>query len=554
MHGLMMDFELTIPALVRRAEQLHARKAVVSRMPDGSLHRTTYGELIHRARTLAGALRELGVEPGDRVATFCWNHSRHLEAYYAVPCMGAVLHTLNLRLYPDDLTYIATHAGDKLALVDRALWPVFQKFRDRVPFEHVIVLGDGEPPIAGTLDYEALIASAPTHEFASVTDERTAAAMCYTSGTTGRPKGVVYSHRSTVLHTLGVAMADIDAARETDTIMAIVPMFHANAWGFPYAALMVGATQVLPGPHLDSVSLLELIASENVTVAAGVPTIWNGILQVLDKQPGAHDVSSLRMAAVGGAAAPEAMLRAMDRHGINMVQLWGMTETSPVGSSARLTAQCEQMDENAKYRARATQGRPVAFVEARVRSEHGIAPWDGETMGELEVRGPWITSGYYNSPESADRFTDDGWFKTGDIVTIDAAGWIAIRDRAKDVIKSGGEWISSVALENTLMAHPCVAEAMVIGLPHPQWDERPLALVVRREGCECTADDLVAHLAPHFAKWWLPTAFEFVQSLPRTSVGKFDKKGARRDYAGYFNAVDRSLPSTEARNSSTAAL
>jgi fatty-acyl-CoA synthase len=296
------------------------------------------------------------------------------------------------------------------------------------------------------------------------------------------------------------------------------------------------------------------MADEHVTMAAGVPTIWNGIIQMIEKNPDTFDLSDLRVGHVGGAAAPESLLRAADRVGIRLVQLWGMTETSPIGSSAALTSDLLKRDADAQYRHRAKQGRPVALLETRVRSAGGIAPWDDETMGELEVRGPWVAGEYYNAPESHDRFTEDGWFRTGDIVTIDRDGWITIRDRAKDVIKSGGEWISSVALENMLMAHPSVAEAMVIGLPHPQWDERPLALVVRRDGCDCSADDLTAHLAPHFAKWWLPTSFEFVASLPRTSVGKFDKKVARREYAGYFATLEPILPSTDARKSSTAAL
>ncbi|HWJ21788.1 MAG TPA: long-chain fatty acid--CoA ligase [Gemmatimonadaceae bacterium] len=540
MHGLMMDYELTIPTLVRRAEQLHAGKEIVSRRPDRSLHRTTYGEVIRRARSLAGALRALGVAPGDRVATFCWNHARHLEAYYGVPSMGAVLHTLNIRLHPDELTYVATHAGDKVALVDRVLWPQFERFRDRVGFAHVIVVGDGEPPIPGTLDYEALLEGADAHDFDTVTDERWAAAMCYTSGTTGRPKAAVYSHRSTVLHTLGMSLADLDLCRETDTVLAMVPMFHANAWGSPYSGLMTGARQVLPGPHLDSASLLELLAGERVTVALGVPTIWSGILQLLDRDPGAYDLSRLRVAGAGGAAMPEALFRALDRHGVHMVHLWGMTEMSPLGSHARLTARVHEADADVRHRYRATQGRPVPLVEIRARGEGGgLVPWDGATMGELEVRGPWVVGAYYDAPESADRFTADGWFRTGDIVTIEQDGWITICDRDKDVIKSGGEWISSVALENALMSHPAVAEAMVVGLPHPQWDERPLALVVRREGsaaAACTPDDLLAHLAPHFPKWWLPSAVEFVDALPRTSVGKLDKKLMRQRYSAYFLA------------------
>jgi fatty-acyl-CoA synthase len=545
MHGLMMDFELTIPTLVRRAEQYHARKQIVSRLPDRSLHRTTYGELIVRARKLGTALEKLGVQPGDRVATFCWNHSRHLEAYYAIPCIGAVLHTLNLRLFPDDLAYIASHAGDSVIIVDRVLWPAFEKFKDRVAFKHIIVIDDdgSSAPIAGTLDYETLIAGATPHAFDKVLDERAAAAMCYTSGTTGRPKGVVYSHRSTVLHTFAFAMTDIDLVRETDTVIAVVPMFHANAWGIPYTALMMGAQQLLPGSFLDPASVLGLMQSERATVALGVPTIWNAVLQTLDANPGKYDISSVRVMGSGGSAVPPSMFRAFDRHGVHMIHLWGMTETSPLGSHSRATSSTQDLDEASKYRFRFTQGRCVPFVEVRIRGEDGIAPWDDATMGELEVRGPWVINGYYNSPESADRFTDDGWFKTGDIATIDADGWLTLRDRSKDVIKSGGEWISSVALENMIMSHEAVAEAMVIGLAHPQWDERPLALVVKRAGRDCCADDVLAHLAPHFPKWSLPSGVEFVETLPRTSVGKFDKKVARQQYDGYFTSMKRSTAS-----------
>ena len=537
-HGLMMDFDLTIPVLVRHAERLHRHREIVSRRPDRSLHRTTYGAVIQRARQLADALRTLGVAPGDRVATFCWNHSRHLEAYYGVPGMGAVLHTLNIRLHPDDLAYIADHAGDSVVLVDRVLWPQFERFRDRASFRDVIVIGDDEPPIPGTLDYETLLAAAGIHDFDTVPDERWAAAMCYTSGTTGKPKGVVYSHRSTVLHSLGMSQADIDLFRERDTVCAMVPMFHANAWGAPYACLMAGSRQILPGPHLDSPSLLELLEGERVTVALGVPTIWNGLLQLLEREPNAHALS-LRAAGTGGAAMPASTIRALDRHGVPIVHLWGMTETSPLGSYSRLTDALHDADDDVRYRYRATQGRPAPLVEIRARSEEGLVPWDGETMGELEVRGPWITSGYYDSPETADRFTKDGWFRTGDIVTLAADGWISICDRSKDLIKSGGEWISSVALENALMSHPAVLEAMVVGLPHPRWDERPLACVVRREDASCCAEDLLAHLAATFPTWSIPNAVEFRDSLPRTSVGKLDKKVMRQEYATYFSTASR---------------
>jgi fatty-acyl-CoA synthase len=364
MHGLMMDFELTIPTLVRRAEQYHARKQIVSRSPDRSLHRITYGELIVRARKLGTALETLGVQPGDRVATFCWNHSRHLEAYYAIPCIGAVLHTLNLRLFPDDLAYIASHAGDSVIIVDRVLWPAFEKFKDRVAFKHIIVIDDdgSSAPIAGTLDYETLIAGATPHAFDKVLDERAAAAMCYTSGTTGQPKGVVYSHRSTVLHTFAFAMTDIDLVRETDTVIAVVPMFHANAWGIPYTALMMGAQQLLPGSFLDPASVLELMQSERATVALGVPTIWNAVLQTLDANPGKYDISSVRVMGSGGSAVPPSMFRAFDRHGVHMIHLWGMTETSPLGSHSRATSSTQDLDEASKYRFRFTQGRCVPFV------------------------------------------------------------------------------------------------------------------------------------------------------------------------------------------------
>jgi fatty-acyl-CoA synthase len=533
----MMDYALTIPAIARRAERLHPGKTIVARRADGSLHRATYGEVLARSRKLIGALRSLGVSRGDRVATFCWNHHQHLEAYYAVPSMGAVAHMLNIRLHADELAFIVNHAGDSVVIVDQVLLPQFEKFRERIAAKHVIVVGDGDVP-AWAHDYETLIASAPEVDFLDDIDENEAAGMCYTSGTTGRSKGVLYSHRSTALHSLACGSWDLEFLRERDTVLPVVPMFHANAWGLPYTAMLFGASQVLPGPFLDAVSILNLVESERVTVLAGVPTVSMALLQALDAEPRRFDTSSLRVMTAGGAAVPEALIRGFEeRHGIVLLQGWGMTETSPVGSIATATGALAELDEDDRYRVRATAGRPLPFFETRVRAESGFAPWDGVAMGELEVRGPWVSSAYYDAPETADRFTDDGWFRTGDIVSMDADGYIIIRDRSKDVIKSGGEWISSVGLENKIMTHPAVLEAAVVGLRHPKWDERPLALVVKRPTAQCTAQDILHHLEPHFPKFWLPNGVEFVESIPRTSVGKFNKLAIREQYCDYFAAT-----------------
>jgi fatty-acyl-CoA synthase len=533
--GLMMDYQLTIPAMARRAEHLFPHKPIVSRRPDRTLHRTTYAESLIRARRLVGALHALGVRSGDRVATLCWNHHQHFEAYVAIPSMGAVLHTLNLRLHADDLAYIVGHAADRVVIVDRSLVAQVQAIRSRTTIEHVIVIDGGTDLPDGYLDYETLIAASAERPFLDDIDERLASSMCYTSGTTGRPKGVVYSHRSTVLHSMAIGMWDQALVCEHEVVMPIVPMFHANAWGLPYACLMLGATQVLPGPHLDAASVLELIECERVTISAGVPTIWLAVLQALDAAPDKYDLSSVRVLMSGGASVPQALIRAFqERHGVTMAQGWGMTETSPVGTLATLSTELRDADAGTKYRMRASAGRPLPFIETRVRAEDGIAPWDDVTMGELEIRGPWVAGGYHEASDSADRFTDDGWFKTGDIATIDASGYVSIRDRAKDLIKSGGEWISSVAVENALMNHPGVQEAVVIGLCHPQWDERPLALVVPRANSSCTPEELVAHLATEFKKFWIPNAFEYVAAIPRTSVGKVNKLALREQYRDYY--------------------
>jgi len=527
MKGLMMDFQLTLPTILRRAETYFPDNQVVTRLPDKSFHRYTYRDAGRRARQLAAALRKLGLERGDRVATLCWNHYQHLECYLGIPCAGLVLHTLNIRLHPSDLAFIARHAGDRAVVVDRSLVPLLDQFRGDTDIEHVFVVED---------EYEELLASASPDEWEDPQlDEDEAAAMCYTSGTTGQPKGVVYSHRSTVLHTLGVASAAPlgQPVSEQDTILPVVPMFHANAWGYPYVCTMVGAKQVFPGPHLDPQSLLEDFVQERVTWTAGVPTIWLGILQLLDADPERWDLSRMKGMLVGGSAAPRGMIAGFkQRHGLTVVHGWGMTETSPVASVADLPGELRSADEETQFDYVAMQGLPLAFVELRARDAEGAEiPWDDEAMGELEVRGPWVASAYYDSPEQVDRWTDDGWFKTGDIVSIDPHGFIRIQDRSKDLIKSGGEWISSVALENALMSHAAVAEAAVIAIPDEKWSERPLAVVVLKEGQEAAPEELRDFLAPQFAKWWLPDRFEFVESIPKTAVGKFRKTALREQFA-----------------------
>jgi fatty-acyl-CoA synthase len=541
MDGLMMDYPLTITAMLRRTESMFGHKEIVSRRADRTLERSTYAVTLGRARRLASALARLGVGRGDRVATLCWNHVRHLEAYFGVPSSGAVLHTLNIRLHPDELSYIATHAGDVALIVDQSLVPLAEQVGRNAPFRHVIVIRESPdvPLPDGAIDYEALVASGDPSYAYPVLAETEAAMMCYTSGTTGRPKGVLYSHRSLCLHTLGTLIADVTGITERDTVLAVVPMFHANAWGLPFTAAVSGARHVMPGPYLDAASLVDLFERERVTMAAGVPTIWLGILQYLDANPTKHDLSPLRRMLVGGAAVPEPLIRAFqDRHGLHIQQGWGMTETSPVGSVSKVPSDLEDAPSDVQFAYRAKAGLPLPFVEIRARREDGeLAAWDGATMGELEVRGPWVAGAYYNSPESADRFTSDGWFCTGDIVSIDQRGCITIQDRAKDLVKSGGEWISSVALEGALLSHPDVAEAVVIALPHPKWDERPVAVIVPRAGRTPTLESVRAHLAPNFAKWWLPDDVILVDSIPRSGVGKYLKNALRDRFRGHLAAT-----------------
>ncbi len=523
MHGRMMDEPLTLTHFLERAREQFPDRELVTRRPDRGLTRASMATFALRCGRLASALARLGVRPGDRVATLCWNHQQHLELYYAVPAMGAVCHTLNLRLHPSELAYIARHAEDKVVFVDRSLLPLYRKFAPDVrSIERTIVVDD---------DYEALLAAEPAEHVWPRLDERSAAMICYTSGTTGNPKGVVYSHRSTVLHAMTACMADTLAISEADVLLPVVPMFHAAAWGLPFAGVLAGSKIVFPGPHLDPISLLDLMAEERVTCAAGVPTIWIGLLAALDKEPGRWNLSSLRQMVIGGSAAPASMIDGFARrHGLRVTHAWGMTETNPLGTVAHVKQHLRGRSEDELLSVRASQGYAVPFVETRHVSDDGrTLPRDGTTMGELEVRGPWVAASYIGG-EGQDRWTADGWFKTGDVVTIDADGYVRITDRAKDVIKSGGEWISSVALENALMGHPAVLEAAVFAGEHPRWGERPLAALVFKPGQSATEDELRTHLESRFAKLWIPDAFIPVEEIPRTSVGKFLKSKLREEH------------------------
>jgi fatty-acyl-CoA synthase len=499
-------------------------------MPDKSLHRYTYADFYRRTRQLAEALQRAGLKRGDRVATLMWNHYAHYETYFGVIVAGGVMHTLNLRLAPDDIAFIANHAEDRFLVVDDVLLPLFEQFRRKVKLERVVVVPltrSAVPP--GFDDYEALLRTATgAFEYPEL-DENEPCAMCYTSGTTGKPKGVVYSHRSQILHSLVQALPDAIGISGSDVILPVVPMFHANAWGVPYTAAMLGVKMVFPGPHLHPDDLLPLIESERVTISCGVPTIWLPMVQLIEQNPGRWKFHPQLRLTVGGSAVPEAMIRAYARLGIQIIQGWGMTETSPLATVSKITAQQEHLSEEERFPILAMQGYPLPLVDVRAVADDGEAPWDGKTVGEIQVSGPWITGSYYNQP-AEENFTRDGWLRTGDVASIDRFGFIKITDRTKDLIKSGGEWISSVDLENAIMGHPAVQEAAVIAIPHPKWAERPLAVIVLKSGMQATEADIRGHLSKQFVKWMVPDAYVFVDAIPRTSTGKFLKTKLREQF------------------------
>jgi len=527
----MMKVDLSINHFLDRAGTLFPDNEIVSRLPDKSLVKHTYAEFYSRTRSLAKGLKDLGLKKGDRVATLCWNHHAHLECYFGIPAAGGVMHTLNLRLSPDEIAWIANDAQDRFLIIDDILLPLYRQIENKYKFEKVIVFPfSGADVPAEFMNYEQWLAGTDGSQFEYAThSEDDPISMCYTSGTTGRPKGVVYSHRSTVLHTLVASLGDFWSLRGTDVVLPVTPMFHANSWGIPYGAVMMGVKLVFPGPHLHPDDLLDLMQIEPPTLSLGVPTIWMGLIQAyeaaLTQQPSRWKLPAGMRSLVGGAAVPEALIRAFDKHGIWILQGWGMTETSPVCTISYPKAELRDASMNERYRRAAMAGIPVPLVDLRIRNDEGQdQAWDGQHVGELQVRGPFITGSYHHVPVSDDKFTDDGWLRTGDVASVDTMGFVRITDRTKDLIKSGGEWISSVDLENALMAHPGIAEAAVIAIPDEKWSERPLACLVAKPGQEPQADELAAHLLKMgFAKWQVPDRYEWIASVPRTSTGKFYK-------------------------------
>ncbi len=528
MTGLMMDYPLTLTHILERSARIYPNREIATRLDDGSMHRHTYRDFHQRVHRLAHALDALGMQAGDRIGTLCWNTSLHLELYFAIPCAGGVLHTLNPRLSSDQLAYIVNHAEDSIIFADASLLPILEPIRDQLKTVRCVVVLDDS-------GYEALLAAAPEGSYAWPSlDENTAAAMCYTSGTTGNPKGVLYSHRSMFLHSYGICMADTFALSERDTILQLVPMFHANGWGTPYAGIMTGSRLVFCGRHLQPADIALLIENERATFSGGVPTLWMTLYSYLESHP--HDISSLRMVVAAGAALPQTFVELYERkYGVHFMLAWGMTEISPIGTVTSLKSHHDSLPDDQRFSLMARHGFPLAGVDLRIVDPEGAElPWDGIAAGELQARGPWVASGYYNDSRSPESFTE-GWIRTGDVAAIDAEGYIQIMDRTKDMVKSGGEWISSVDLENAIMAHPKVAEAAVVGVFHPKWQERPLACVVphaeHRDGI--TKQEILDFLAPRIAKWWLPDDVVFIEAVPRTSVGKFNKRALREQFKDY---------------------
>ncbi|MFZ0169839.1 MAG: long-chain fatty acid--CoA ligase [Candidatus Dormiibacterota bacterium] len=538
MDGLMMDYPLTLTHLLQHGVRYFPDQEIVTQRADDVPHRYTFSQFGERTARLAQALERLQVQSSDRIATFAWNTYQHLECYFAIPGRGAVLHTLNVRLFPDDLAFVINDAKDQIIFCDRSVLPLLQRVADRIPSVRLLVLmGEGAADSSGlpeTLDYEELIAGSQPLEEWPLLDENQAAAMCYTSGTTDRPKGVVYSHRSSYLHAVATGMAGGLGISYQDVLLPVVPMFHVNAWGLPHAAIGFGTRLVFPGRFLDPAHLVAQFRDESVTVTAGVPTIWTALLNYLNQQP--TPLPKLHSIICGGSAAPASLIAGFDRHGLRILHAWGMTETSPIGTVNLIKPSLEHLEGEELLALRAKQGLPVLGVELRIvdLDTGDECPADGETPGEIQMRGPWIARAYFHDPEDRDgRFTADGWFRTGDVATIDPDGYVQIVDRTKDLVKSGGEWISSVTLEGELMAHPKVQEAAVVGFPHSRWAERPVGFVVARPEHKdsLTKDELLLFLRPRVAAFWMPDEIVFIDEVPKTSVGKFDKKALRQRYA-----------------------
>ncbi len=538
MQGLMMDRQLTITSIMEHADNNHPNAEIVSVTCDSPRHRYTYADAFRRTRRLANALIEYGVRPGDRVATFAWNDYRHFELYYGIAGVGAVTHTVNPRLFPDQITYIVNHAEDRLVFVDPLIVPALEKIKDELPSveAYIILTDDDNMPDTGLKNaqsYESFIGSQPDRIDWPELDEKTACCLCYTSGTTGNPKGVLYHHRSMVLHTLIGISTDCFDLSVRDVVMPVVPMFHVNAWGLAYGAPVAGTKLVFPGPKMgDGATLQALIEEEEVTYSAGVPTVWLNLLKYLDET--GRQVGTLKRVVIGGSACPRSIMEEFEeRHGVYVNHAWGMTEMSPLGTFNTLKPEMQKLSREEQFAIREKQGRALYGVEMKiVDDENNELPWDGQSTGLLKVRGPFICNDYYNTGIASDVHDGDGWFSTGDVGSIDAEGYLQITDRSKDVIKSGGEWISSIDLENTAVGHPDVAEAAVIGVPHPKWSERPLLIIVRKEGSEVSREAILDWLRDKVAKWWLPDDVVFVDEIPHTATGKIQKTELRKRFAG----------------------